>query len=103
MQIDIQARDLILSEDLCAYVERRLQFALSRFQDRVLRISVCLADVDRSGATLQCNLHIYGKAWPDIVIEDAESDIYIAINRAVARAGRTLERQRLHGHPDGPS
>lgn len=102
MQIDIQARGLILTEELRTHVERRLQFGLSRFQDRVQRITVCLSDVDSSGAALHCNLHIRGKGCPDILIEDTEEDIHVAINRAVARAGRTLERHRLYGHLDSP-
>jgi putative sigma-54 modulation protein len=103
MQIDIQTRGLILTEELRIHVERRLQFALSRFQDRVQRIAVCLSNSDSSGAALQCDLHIHVKGWPDVLIEDTEADIYVAINRAVSRAGRTLERQRLYGHLDSPS
>lgn len=99
MQIDIQARELMLSEALRSHVERRLQFALSRFQDRLLRIAVCLSEVNNSGA---CHLHIRAEGWPDIFIEDTEADIHVAINRAVERAGRTLERQRLRGHLNSP-
>lgn len=102
MQIDIQARELMLPETLRTHVERRLQFALSRFQARELRITVCLSNVGSSGAALHCHLHIRVEGRPDIFIEDTEADIHVAINRAVDRAGRTLERQRLHGHLNSP-
>ncbi|MEO6699258.1 MAG: HPF/RaiA family ribosome-associated protein [Paraperlucidibaca sp.] len=102
MQVDIRARNLVLSEALRTHVERRLQFALSHFQDRLLRITVCLSDMDSSGMALQCHLDIRAEGWPDTVIEDTEADIHVAINRAVARAGRTLERQHLHSHLNNP-
>jgi putative sigma-54 modulation protein len=39
---------------------------------------------------------------PDVVIEDTESDLYVAIDRAVERiersVARRLERQREHPH-----
>jgi ribosomal subunit interface protein len=102
MQIDIQTRNLFLSEQLRTHVERRLQFALCRFQDRLLRITVCLSDVDSSGVALNCHLDIRAEGWPDTFIEDTEADIHVAINRAVARAERTLERQRLHSYLNSP-
>jgi ribosome-associated translation inhibitor RaiA len=33
------------------------------------------------------------KSLPDVVIEDTEADLYIAIDRATDRAGRTIERR----------
>lgn len=92
----------MLSEALRTHVQRRLQFALSRFQDRLLRITVCLADVDSSGAALLCHLYIRAEGWPDIFIEDTEVDIHVAINRAVECAGLTLERQRLDSQLNSP-
>lgn len=105
MQIEIQTRDITLTAELRTYVERRLQFALSRFQDQVLLITVCLSGVSGgSGEDRQCYLQIRAAGCPDISIEDIEADLYIAINRAVERAGRTLERQwqRAHHHLNGP-
>lgn len=105
MQIDIQTRDITLTEELRAHVERRLQFALSRFQDQVLLITVCLSGVSGgSGEDRHCYLQIRAEGCPDVSIEDTEADLYIAINRAVERAGRMLERQwqRAHNHLNGP-
>lgn len=95
MQIDIQARGFALTEGLRAHVERRLQFAMSRVQGRVLRIKVRLSDVNgpKGGVDMRCHLQICVGGLPDVVVEDTETDLYDAVNRAVERAGRTLRRQ----------
>lgn len=104
MQIEIQTRDFMLTEGLRAHVERRLQFAMSRFQDRALRVTVRLSDVNgpRGGVDKHCHLQIRVGGLPDIVIEDTEADLYVAVDRAVERAGRTLRRQlkRMRGSFD---
>ena len=46
MQIEIHAHDFLLTEGLRAHVERRFQFAMSRFQNYVLRVSVRLSDIN---------------------------------------------------------
>jgi putative sigma-54 modulation protein len=101
MQIDIQTRDITLNDELRAHLERRLQFALSHFQDQALLITVCLSAVSGDN---HCYLKIRAKGYPDVAIEDIETDLYIAINRAVERARRMLERQwqRTHNHLNGP-
>lgn len=95
MQIDIQIRDLTLTEGLRAHVKRRLRFAMGRFQDRGLRIKVRLSDVNgpKGGVDMHCHLQICVGGLPDIFVEDTEANLYAAVNRAVERAGRTLQRQ----------
>lgn len=104
MQIEIQTRDFLLTEGLRVHVQRRLQFAMSRFQDRALRVSVCLSDVNgpKGGVDKHCRLQIRVGGLPDIFIEDIESDLYVAVDRAVERAGRTVGRQlkRVRGSFD---
>ncbi|WP_309674936.1 ribosome hibernation-promoting factor, HPF/YfiA family [Pseudomonas sp.] len=105
MQIDIQTRGITLTEELRAHVVRRLQFALSRFQNQTLLITVCLSDVSGNrGEDHRCYLKIRAEGCPDVSIEDTEADLYVAINRAVERAGRMLERQwqRIHNHLNSP-
>ncbi|TXF10955.1 ribosome hibernation-promoting factor, HPF/YfiA family [Pelomicrobium methylotrophicum] len=94
MQIDIQARDFTLTEGLRAHVERRLRFALTRYRDCVRRITVRLADVNgpRRGADKRCLLQLRLNGLPDIIVEDIEADLYVAVDRAVSRARRTVER-----------
>lgn len=107
MQIDIQARGFVLAEGLRTHVEHRLRFALTRFQDRVVRVVVRLSDVNgpRGGVDKHCHLQLYLRGLPEIVVKDTEADLHAAVNRAAERAGRTLARylQRTHGVFDGCS
>jgi ribosomal subunit interface protein len=94
MQVEIHAHGFVLTEDLRAHVEQRLQFALNRFQDRVVRVAVHLSDINgpRGGVDQHCHLQLRLHGLPDIVVRDTEADIHVAVDRAAQRAGRTLGR-----------
>jgi ribosome-associated translation inhibitor RaiA len=47
------------------------------------------------GPCRRCHLRVMLDSLPDLVIEDIEADLYLAIDRATDRAGRTLVR-RIH-------
>lgn len=95
MQIQIQARDFPLTEALGAHIERRINFVLSSRFDQIRRIEVRLSDINgpRGGLDKRCQIQISLPRMRDIVIEDTETDLYVAIDRAVDRAGRTVNRR----------
>jgi len=94
MEIEIQARNFSLTRAMRAHIERRLGFALSTCYRHVRRILVRLSDINgpRGGSDKRCQLEVMlpGQA---VVVEDTEADLYVAINRAASRAGRTVMRQ----------
>jgi ribosomal subunit interface protein len=94
MQIEIQARNFSLTRAMRAHIERRLGFALSTCYRHVRRILVRLSDINgpRGGRDKRCHLEVMlpGQA---VVVVDTEADLYLAINRAASRAGRTVMRQ----------
>lgn len=104
MRIDIQARGFDLSDGLREHTERRLQFALSWASENVRTVTVRLSDVNgpRGGNDKSCSIQIPLPRAQDVVIEDTESDLYVAIDRAAERAeravARRLERAREHQH-----
>ena len=106
MQIDIQSRGLALTDARREYTERRLQFALARVGDRVRRVTVRLFDVNgpRGGIDKRCTIQVMLNGLADVVIEDTEADLYVAIDRAANRIGRTVVRSlaRQSVRPDGP-
>jgi ribosome-associated translation inhibitor RaiA len=59
-----------------------------------------LSDINgpRGGVDKHCHLQVVLKGLPDVVIEDTEADMYVAINRAVDRAGRTVVRKINRQH-----
>lgn len=102
MRIEMKARGFTLTQGLRAHVEQRLQFALSRFQDRLRWVTVRLSDINgpKGGVDKLCQLQLCVQGLPDIVIKDTEADLYVAVDRAAERAGRMLRRhlQWAHGN-----
>ena len=95
MQIDIQTRNFSLTDALRSHAERRLRFALTCCDDHIQRVVMRLSDINgpRGGADKRCHLQVVLAGLPDVVVEDTEADLYVAINRATDRAGRTLVRK----------
>ena len=104
MRIDIQSRGFDLTEGLREHTERRLQFALNWASHDVRTVSVRLFDINgpRGGNDKRCRIQIPISGGQDVVIEDTEADLYVAIDRAADRTeralARRLERQREHRH-----
>ena len=95
MQIEIQARDFNLTHSLRDHIQRRLGFALSARYHHIQRILVRLSDINgpRGGIDKCCQIQMVLPQQADLVIEDTETDMYVAIDRAADRASRTLGRR----------
>jgi len=108
MHIDIQARNLPLTDALHSYIERRLSFVLSSRDEHIQRILVRISDINgpRGGADKCCHIQVILGQVPDVIIKDTETDLYAAIDRAADRAGRTvgrsLARQRIKSRSATP-
>lgn len=102
MRIDIQARGFDLTEGLREHTERRLHFALSWASYGVRTITVRLSDVNgpRGGNDKRCCIQVPFSGGQDVVIEDTEADLYVAIDRAADRTERSVARRlkRLREH-----
>jgi putative sigma-54 modulation protein len=101
MQIQIHAQDFSLTDGLRDHVARRLAYALNHGVDSVSRVVVRLSDVNgpRGGIDKRCGIEIRLKGAPALFVEDTQTDLYVAIDRAVDRMGRALDRHlaRRHG------
>ena len=95
MNIQIHAQDFSLTAGLREHVTRRLAYALNHGPDDISRVVVRLSDVNgpRGGVDKRCGIEIRLKGTPAVTIEDTEADLYVAIDRAAERAGRTLDRR----------
>ena len=104
MKIDIRARGFELTEGLRQHAERRLNFALAWASHDIRKVSVCLFDVNgpRGGEDKCCRIQVALPKAQDVVIEDTEADLYLAIDRAAERlensVARRLERKKEHKH-----
>lgn len=94
MQLHIKGQNLFLAPAVIVRIERRLRFALSRFADRVDRVTVRLADLNgpRGGVDKQCRIIVKVRAAGEVVIEDAASDVETAIDRGADRVQRAVAR-----------
>jgi putative sigma-54 modulation protein len=104
MRIDIHTAKFDLTDGLREHTERRVQFALSWAHANIRKISVRLSDINgpRGGADKSCRIQIPLARGKNIVVEDVEADLYVAIDRATDRAaramGRELDRMREFSH-----
>lgn len=94
MQIDIKARNFSLTDALPSHPERRLRFALTCCDDHIQRVVMRLSDINgpRGGEDKCCHLQVVLAGLPDVVIEDIEANLYVAIDRqqSLLRQGRPL-------------
>jgi len=95
MNIDIQARGFPLTEALERRLHTRLGFTLSRAVSRIRRVNVRLSDLNgpRGGVDKRCHIEIRLDGLPVVVVDDVQSDMYTAIDRASGRAARTMMRR----------
>ena len=98
MQIDIQAHGVPLTGALREYTERRLRFALARAANRVRRIAVRFIDTNgpRGGVDKRCRIRVTLNGHGEVVIEDTQANLYLAIDRAADRIGRNVMRRVAH-------
>jgi putative sigma-54 modulation protein len=94
MNLKIQAADFPLTDGLRQHVSLRLAHALNYGRDLVTRIVVHLSDVNgvRGGKEKCCSIEVRLKGAPALIVEDIQSDLYVAIDRAAERIGRALDR-----------
>jgi putative sigma-54 modulation protein len=103
MRIDIKAKGFDLTEGLRDHTLRRLQFALGWANHDVRAVTVRLFDINgpRGGKDKRCRIQVPFPGTRNVVIEDTEADLYVAIDRAAERAERAVVRrlERLREHP----
>ena len=99
MQVDIQCRGFELTGSLREHVRKRLACNLPAGETAIQRVTVRLSDINgpRGGEDKRCHIALRLKGLPRLVIEDTDpvltADLYVAIDRAAERAGRTLARR----------
>jgi len=95
MQIDIRTRDFSLTNAMRSHAERRLRSVMTCRDDRIRRVVMRLSDINgpRGGVDKRCHLQVVLVGLPDVVVEDVEVDLYVAIDRATDRAGRSVVRK----------
>ncbi len=95
MRIDIQAKGFKLTEGLLQHTQHRLASDLNWARDHVSCVMVRLSDINgpRGGEDMRALVQVQIPGSQVVVVEDVSSDLYIAIDRAMNRAARTVARR----------
>lgn len=100
MKVHTLGRLAELTRSLLDHVRRKFTFALSRFGERIGRVTVRLSiTLGREGATdKRCQVHVKLRPTGDVRVEDTDRDersvVTHAANRASRAVGRRLELER---------
>ncbi|MDG1731935.1 MAG: HPF/RaiA family ribosome-associated protein [Thalassotalea sp.] len=77
------------------YIQRMIRLALSKAAANISSITFCLSDVMGKNGKYEkhCLLTISLHNLANIVIEEAQPDLYVAIDRVIQKATRKLSRK----------
>jgi ribosomal subunit interface protein len=95
MQFEIHTQNIRISRPLRVHIERRLSFALERFAMQIARVYVRVGDLNgpKGGVDKRCRVAIVLMPSTTIVMEDRDSNVYVAIDRVADKAGRCIGRR----------
>ena len=95
MRLTIQATGFQLTQALRTHTELRVATALGWASEHIRQLHVFLSDINgpRGGVDKRCRLQVVLGSGREVIIEDLEADLYVAINRATDRADRAVVRQ----------
>lgn len=95
MQISIKARGFTLTEALQSHTERRVRLAIGPGGSRLSSVVVRLSDENgpKGGPDKRCSIVATLIGANDVIVEHHDVDLYVAIDRATQRLGRTVTRQ----------
>ena len=95
MVIEIQTRNIHLSNRLRCLLRKRVERAFDRLQHHVQKVCIRLADVNgpKGGIDKSCLFHVSLSDHPDVIVRSQASELGIAINKSAARSSRALMRR----------
>ena len=95
MQFHIRTQGFELTDGIRDHIDRQLQFAFDWARHEVVKIFVRLSDINgpRGGNDKRCHVRIPLPRSREVIIEDTAPDLYVAIDRAIDRASRALDRR----------
>lgn len=95
MEVEVRIQGTDLADAIRRYAARRIQFALGRFAPRVGRVVVRISDVNgaRGGVDQCCHISVERPPKGQVVLEQVDADLFVAIDRACARIGEAFRRE----------
>ena len=104
MRFEIRSRDINIRQGLRDHIERRLRFALDRFDGRIRQVQVTLGDLNgpRGGIDKSCKVAISLDRPSSIVVESHASNVYAAIDSVADKAATSICRRLTRSHRRSP-
>jgi len=95
VRILIRNRNVELVDGGRERIERSLRYALGRFGQRVRRVTLGLADLNgpRGGVDKRCRVSVALEPRGGVFIEEDSADVFAAVDGAVERLARSVERK----------
>lgn len=95
MELDIRHQNVTLDPELKDHIERRVGFALSRFESRVKAVTVRMKDTNgpRGGVDKVCKIEITMKPGGKLLVEESDGDVHAAVALAAEKLGRAIRRE----------
>lgn len=94
MRFALTGKNVALPNDLRDLIERRFDFALSRFSDMVDRVNVAVVDENgpKGGVDKMCRVLVHIRGLEDVKVIERDADVPAAASRAAERVGRAVAR-----------
>jgi hypothetical protein len=91
---ELKDKGVARPKDLPDHIERRLRFALARFQGRIEKVLVFLHDHNgpRGGIDKVCRILVKTRGCGSVIVAVVDSDWIVAVDRATTRIGHSLGR-----------
>jgi ribosomal subunit interface protein len=95
VKLDITGQGFTIAENLRDHVEKRIDFALARFEERIVRVSVKLKDINgpRGGVDKECRIITQLRGLPNVIVTQEAPDAHSAVDQAADRIGNTVARK----------
>lgn len=95
MVIEILNRNLKLDAETEEWIERRLHFALSRFSNRIRKVTVSLTDLNgpKGGIDKDCTLRVLLKPMGEVVVDDVDETVEGVVAILADRVARVITRR----------
>ncbi len=95
MRVEVTGKKIKLDDDLKTHIDRRLSFALKKFNTDIERIEVSLSDENgpRGGIDKRCLIVVkLLRSLGRVTIEDHGKDFFTVVSRAADRISRAVSR-----------
>ncbi len=105
MSISITDRSKLLDDELRQMAERRLRFALSRFDSRIARVQMTVFEEHGPRGSLEkaCRVFVTLHRADDVMVAGRDADMADCIARTTDRVGRAVARAIEMTLPIDPS